>query len=120
MSADAKVSPSIEAIARVCHEANRAYCETLGDMTQPPWEWAPQWQKDSAIEGVMFHQGNPDAKPSDSHESWLRRKEMTGWVYGPVKDPEAKTHPCIVPYEDLPIEQQRKDALFIAVVHALS
>lgn len=107
-------------IARVCHEANRAYCRTLGDQSQPPWDDAPQWQRDSALNGVLFHLENPDAKPSDSHESWMRQKVEDGWTYGPVKDPEAKQHPCMVPYEELPVEQQRKDALFIAVIHALS
>ena len=35
-----------------------------------------------------------------------------GWVYGIVKDPESKTHPCLVPYQDLPAEQRIKDSLF--------
>jgi hypothetical protein len=41
-------------------------------------------------------------------------------VYGEVKDAEKKTHPCIVPYKDLPPEQQAKDHLFKAVVSALA
>jgi hypothetical protein len=47
-----------EQIARVCHEVNRAYCESLGDMSQPSWEDAPQWQKDSAMLGVKLHTEN--------------------------------------------------------------
>jgi hypothetical protein len=43
-----------------------------------------------------------------------------GWVYGETKDPVAKTHPCLVAYNDLPIEQQVKDHLFRAVVKALT
>ena len=35
------------------------------------------------------------------------------------KDPEAKTHPCMVPYECLPWEQRVKDYLFISVSKAL-
>src|SRR5437879_1359495 len=42
----------VEQVAKICHEANRAYCETIGDNSQPTWEKAPQWQKDSAINGV--------------------------------------------------------------------
>lgn len=41
-----------EQIARVVHEVNRAYCEALGDTSQPKWEDAPQWQRDSAMLGV--------------------------------------------------------------------
>jgi hypothetical protein len=40
------------ACARAAHEANRAYCLALGDETQAPWHDAPDWQKESAIEGV--------------------------------------------------------------------
>jgi hypothetical protein len=108
-----------EAIARVCHEANRAYCSTIGDDSQPSWEDAPDWQRESAINGVLFHQDNPLANPIDSHESWMKEKLEAGWTYGAVKDPDAKTHPCILPYHELPLEQRLKDSLFMAIVHAL-
>lgn len=110
---------TVEQIAEVCHETNRAYCTTLGDNSQPPWAEAPEWQRMSAVNGVRFHLDNPDAKPSHSHESWLAEKEANGWKYGPLKDPDKKEHPCFVPYEELPAEQKAKDALFIGVVHAL-
>jgi hypothetical protein len=111
-------SMNYEQIARVCHEVNRAYCESLGDMSQPVWEGAPQWQKDSAMLGVKLHSEN-NVGPQASHESWMAQKVAEGWVYGPVKDPEAKTHHCIVPFELLPQAQQAKDFIFRAVVHAL-
>lgn len=109
----------IEKIAKVCHEANRAYCQTLGDYSQPIWEDAPDWQKSSAIKGVEFNLANPDAPPSHSHDCWLEEKRKTGWKYGPIKDPEKKEHPCFVPYEQLPPEQKLKDALFKATVQVL-
>lgn len=107
-------------IAKVCHEANRAYCESIGDNSQPKWEDAPDWQRQSAENGVKFNQANPDVPPSASHDSWLAEKAANGWKFGPVKDPEKKEHPCFVPYAELPIEQRRKDALFKAIVGALS
>lgn len=106
-------------IAQVCHEANRAYCESIGDTSQPYWTDAPDWQKNSAINGVNFHLDNPSAGPAASHESWMKEKLADGWKLGPVKNPDKKEHPCIVPYEQLPLEQRRKDSLFIAIVHAL-
>lgn len=109
-----------EEIARVCHEVNRAYCEAIGDMSQPPWATAPEWQKVSAIKGVEFTCSNPAAGPADSHNSWLAEKERDGWSYGPVKDPDKKEHPCYVPYEHLPVSQRVKDHLFQAVVRALA
>lgn len=110
----------IEEIARVCHEANRAYCLTLGDASQRPWEEAEEWQRVSARKGVEFNLANPDAPPSAIHDSWLEEKRATGWKYGPVKDAEKQEHPCFVPYDELPLEQRRKDILFKAVVASLS
>jgi len=110
----------IEDIARVCHEVNRAYCQALGDDTQVSWENAPDWQKDSAMNGVMLHLNNPDAGPEASHISWMAQKLAEGWTWGPIKSPELKQHPCMVPFDQLPTEQQAKDYIFRAVVHALS
>lgn len=98
---------TVEKIAQVAHEANRAYCESIGDNSQIPWDGAPQWQKDSAVDGVKFHLNNPDSQPQDSHENWLKLKYAEGWKYGEVKDPEKKEHPCCVSYDQLPIEQRK-------------
>lgn len=103
-----------ERIAELCHEVNKAYCQSIGDNSQPFWEDAPQWQKDSAIAGVKFHMEN-ETTTTQSHESWMKQKVDDGWVFGKVKNPEAKTHPCIVPYEQLPQEQRSKDYLFKAI-----
>lgn len=102
-------------IARICHEANRAYCIAVGDNLQPPFDNAPEWQKDSAIKGVEAHLSN-SLSPRESHELWLSHKESEGWVYGPVKDVDNKQHPCMVSYDELPEEQQLKDKLFSAIV----
>lgn len=110
---------AVRTTARVCHEANRAWCASLGDTSQPAWEDAPAWQRDSAINGVVFHLKNPEAGPSLSHSNWLKEKVDAGWVWGPIKDPELKQHPCIVPYAELPHSQQMKDALFVGIVHAM-
>jgi hypothetical protein len=106
-------------IAKVCHQANKAWCESQGDTSQKDWAEAEQWQRDSAINGVKFRLENPDAPASAQHESWMEEKLSQGWVYGEVKDAEKKTHPCIVPFEELPEFQQKKDKLFSAIVDAL-
>jgi hypothetical protein len=112
-------SELIEQTARICHETNRAYCATIGDDSQVPWEQAPEWQKDSARAGVM-NCFSHEVMPSDSHANWLKQKESEGWVYGEVKDAEKKTHPCMRPYRDLPVEQKTKDYLFVAICKVMS
>jgi hypothetical protein len=108
----------IRACARAAHEVNRAYCWALGDDSQLPWEQAPDWQVTSAINGVR---GALDGNtPEQSHESWLKEKVETGWKYGPVKDPEKKEHQCMVPYDQLPLEQRAKDELFLITVRSMA
>ena len=110
---------TVDEIAKVTYQVNRAYCEALGDHSFGPWEEAPLWQKNANLEGVMFHLANPDAQASASHESWFAQKEADGWTYGPVKDPEKKLHPCMLPFDCLSRRQQAKDYIFKAVVESL-
>lgn len=107
----------VEACARAAHEVNRAYCQALGDHSQPAWADAPEWQKNSARMGAELHL-TQDAGPEASHQSWMKQKLDEGWVYGTEKDPEKKTHPCLVAFEDLPVAQQAKDFIFRATIHA--
>jgi hypothetical protein len=107
----------VEAAAHAAHEANRAYCILMGDMSQPPWDEAPRWQRESAMMGVKgVMQGNG---PRESHLSWLQHKTEEGWKYGLVKDVEKKEHPCFVPYDDLPPAQKKKDDIYVTVVRSI-
>lgn len=107
----------IEAAARAAYEANRAYCVTIGDNSFVQYSDAPAWQKQTVINGVKgVIAGNT---PEQSHESWLDEKRATGWKYGPVKDPEKKEHPCMVPYAELPPEQKVKDFIYVNVVRTM-
>lgn len=110
----------VDLIARTAHEVNRAICEFHGDTSQRPWTEAEPWQRESALRGVGFAMENPGAPASAQHDAWMADKIADGWVHGAVKDADAKTHPCIVPYDDLPADQRIKDHAFRAVVHGMT
>lgn len=110
---------NIEDIARITHEVNREYCKALGDNTQLPWDEAPEWQRESARLGVDLHLHSGKTTPAMSHESWMSQKLTDGWKHGAKKDEKKKTHPFIVPFNELPTEQKAKDYIFRAVVVAL-
>ncbi len=59
------------------------------------------------------------ATPSMLHANWMEYKHNQGWVYGLKKDVQAKTHPCMVPYESLPELQKIKDILFHEIAESL-
>ena len=109
----------IEAIAKVCHEANRAWCRANQDFCQEKWEETEAWQRDAAIKGVMFLLQNPGAVAADVHNEWMSKKLTEGWVHGKEKDVAKKIHPCLLPFNDLPLFEQKKDFLFQAIVNAL-
>jgi hypothetical protein len=108
-----------EDIAKICQQANKALCESYGDFSQKDWETAPDWQRESVLKGVDLHIKNPGLHPEDSHNSWMNEKLTKGWKYGPTKDEKTKTHPCMVPFANLPKNQQAKDHLFLHIVRAL-
>lgn len=118
--APARFVDGVAAIAMVAHEVNRAYCESIGDNSQVAWANAPVDIQQSAIAGVEYKLANLDATPEQQHNAWCSHKIQAGWAYGATKDPVARTHPCLVPYSALPLEQRIKDHLFGAVVRSMS
>jgi hypothetical protein len=109
---------TIAAIARICHQANKAYCETLGDFTQKNWEDTCEEIRESAISGVVFRIKNPKLTSKDQHDNWMKDKIKSGWKYGKIKDEKQKEHPCLMSYHDLPKGQKIKDGLFIGIIDA--
>ena len=43
------------------------------------------------------------------HEVWAETRIKQGWKYGEQRNDELETHPCLVPYEDLPEEEKEYD-----------
>lgn len=43
------------------------------------------------------------------HEVWAQTRISQGWSYGPERNDELKTHPCLIPYEELPEEEREYD-----------
>jgi len=108
---------NVELVARVCHEANRVLQIHAGEVPiSPAFNEAPDWQRASAMEGV--HNALNGQTPEELHASWCVSKYSQGWVHGSVKDDVKKTHPCLVLYSELPLEQKIKDHMFSAIVEA--
>ena len=43
------------------------------------------------------------------HEVWAAGRIADGWTYGTERDDAHKTHPCLVPYENLPESEKEYD-----------
>lgn len=43
------------------------------------------------------------------HEVWAETRISQGWTYGEQRNDELKTHPCLVPYEELTESEKEYD-----------
>lgn len=109
---------SNESIARVVHCANQELQRQAGEFPSPAWDACPPEMHASTVEGVS--KARHGAAPAELHESWCQFKREHGWIWGAEKNADTKTHPCLVPYDELPTRQRVKDAVFAAIVGALS
>ena len=44
------------------------------------------------------------------HDVWAQGRIAEGWTYGEQRDDKRKTHPCLVPYEELPDAERDREA----------
>lgn len=43
------------------------------------------------------------------HEVWALSRKSQGWTCGAERNDEKKTHPCLVPYDELPEVEKQYD-----------
>jgi hypothetical protein len=48
---------------------------------------------------------------ANAHDIWAKQRMREGWKYGPVRDDVRKSHPCLVPYDQLPESEKEYDRL---------
>lgn len=108
------------AVAQVLHEANRALCAAHGDLSHAPWGDLDEATWGHFARGVDNVLENPGVDAAGLHDFWVKDHERMGWTWGATKDRVAKTHPCLVPFDELAELDKAKDRLVIAIVLALS
>lgn len=115
-------SQQVEQVAKVCHETLRAFCQSLDDHSMLPWEEAPEWQKESSRAGVRSYfkkfADGIEPSPEETHVRWLEERQANGWKHGETKNHQTKEHPALVPYQNLSLDEKRKDYLFAAICRA--
>lgn len=111
------VEPTPEALllcARVCHAVTKALNDSRGEVTLDFG-----LIRTGLIHAIQDALDDPSIDGRTMHQSWMEDKLARGWVHGDDKDPVRKTHPCILPYDELPPEQRVKDDLILAVAREM-
>ena len=103
--------------ARFVYEGARLAGQASGAPIVPaPWDEREEPFK-AQFRKVIEHQCSDQRSrsPEELHGRWMQSYLTMGWVYGQDYSPENKTHPDLVPYADLELREQDKDAVFIAL-----
>lgn len=71
--------------------------------------WKPDPVDTGNIELSPELQGLVEQIAGNVHDVWARTRLEEGWIWGPDRNDQRKTHPCLIPYSDLPESEKDVD-----------
>lgn len=109
----------IVGLGKICHEALKAFDETMGHFSQPAWENCDAWYQRVMVEMVTFLL-KEQRDINQLHVYWGVMMKGTGWRYGIKFNSKTKEHPNMKKFEEISFEEQLKYALILSIVIAMS
>ena len=98
------------------YEAARLAAIAAGAPIVPePWEQRDEAFRLQMTDAVARQCGPMPMSAEEAHGAWVQAYIDMGWRYGPTRDPEAKTHPDMVPYAQLGQLERDKDEIYVAL-----
>lgn len=113
-----ELEKAVEDIAKWIYEATRVEAEwSKRPIVPEAWENRDDKFRNQFVDIIAKYMAMDKLPtPAEAHESWNQAYYKMGWKYGKVRDTKAKTHPDLVPFDDLPQPEKDKDAIFLAFV----
>ncbi len=102
-------------IAAAIHGATRCLGRPDGQEI-PAWDDLTGSQRDKAVCAVCELLDSPPRTHQECHDLWARLMTSDGWTHGPSYDFEARTHPCLVPFDELTEAEQIKDKIWASLI----
>ncbi len=112
------ITNKLKRIAKLIYEATRLEAEWSNRSIVPE----PFDNRDTAFQQQFYNiidkylHMDKLVSPEEAHNSWWEEYKNMGWTYGPTRDPIKKTHPDMVPFNELPKDERDKDAIFLMSV----
>ena len=109
--------------ARVLHAMMEAYKSAVGQPSNFGFSYdaLPHEIRKSIVRALGDVEDGEITTPEQLHDRWVDSRVALGWTGGIVRDDEQKAHPAIGKlWEEMPLVDQTKDRLFLAIVRALS
>lgn len=110
---------TVNAVAAICHEANRQYCIQAGLDAGSPWTDLSADEQKPTLMSVEHLIKNPDVTPKLAHDTWVKDRLDAGWTFGETRDDDNKVHNLLVDYDQLAEGDRVKDELILGVVNSL-
>jgi hypothetical protein len=87
-------------------EDNRSLADHLWAKARDlDWHLGPEGAKDSP----ELAENETDRMAKAEHRRWVANRALAGWRHGKVRSTTERTHPCLVSWNALPMEEQLKD-----------
>lgn len=108
----------VKEIARLIYEATRLEADWSRRSVVPEkWEERDKKFRDQFINIIIKYSSLEKLPtPTEAHQSWMSDYFKMGWKYGEKRDVVKKTHPDLLPFDELPRDERDKDAIFLACV----
>ena len=95
-----------EQAARVCHAAIRQLREEQGSPRGPVWGLLVAEERGWYLRAVELAAAG--CTPASVHRQWMASLLAAGWSAGPDIDHAKRTHPDLLPWEDLGEDARRR------------
>jgi ryanodine receptor 2 len=83
--------------------------EAINERSMDSRKYIPQPMDTSAVELPEELTSLVEQMAKNVHDVWAQGRINAGWTYGAVRDDAKKTHPCLVPYDELPESEKEYD-----------